>query len=80
MNQASKRHMAEVFQALNSLRIAVGDLEQIELARIEPLEGQQTVDSRQSLAQCFLNLHSAIADIEATLATIGEATGETGKL
>jgi hypothetical protein len=44
------------------------------------LEGQQTVDSRQSLAQCFVNLHSAIEDIETTLATIGEATGETGKL
>lgn len=80
MNQVSKRHMAEVFQALISLRIAVDDLEQIELALIEPLEGQQTVDSRQSLAQCFVNLHNAIEDIETTLATIGEATGETGKL
>ncbi|MDB6052417.1 MAG: hypothetical protein JWR17_5163 [Pseudomonas sp.] len=64
---------------LRSLRSSVQRLEQIELAEVTDLAGHQTVDTKQSLSQCFALLHTSITEMEETLSAIAEATGARGK-
>ncbi|RRV10320.1 hypothetical protein EGJ27_01470 [Pseudomonas sp. v388] len=69
-----------VWATLEQLRAGVQDLERWELDRVDRLRGHQTVDDREAIRQSFAKLAAAILEIEETLATIGEATGEIGKL
>ena len=80
MTKASERHIIGIAALLRSLSKAVDELEQIELAQVAQLQGEQTVDSRQSLSQCFSIFQNSIADMENALASMAEATGEIGKL
>ncbi|HXR01441.1 MAG TPA: hypothetical protein VN798_13715 [Pseudomonas sp.] len=80
MSKASERHIIGIASQLRTLRKAVEELEQIELAQVSTLKGQQTVDSRQSLSQCFAELQTSIVSMEDTLATVAEATGDIAKL
>lgn len=80
MSKATERHIIGIAAMLRTLRKAVEELERLELNQVEPLKGQQTVDSRQSLSQCFGSLQDSIVAMESLLATVAEATGESGKL
>jgi hypothetical protein len=80
MSEIRNRQMKRVAAMLRSLREAVGELERVELAQVGQLEGHQTVDSEQSLCECFSNLNGSITEMETALATLAEATGETGNL
>lgn len=80
MSKATERHIIGIAAMLRTLRKAVEELERLELSQVEPLKGQQTVDSRQSLSQCFGSLQDSIVAMESLLATVAEATGESGKL
>ncbi|SEI53961.1 hypothetical protein [Pseudomonas sp. NFR16] len=80
MTNASERHIIAIASMLRTLRKAVEELEQLELHQVEPLRGNQTVDSKQSLTQCFSSLQASIEEIEDLLATVAEATGDIGKL
>ncbi|WP_110951267.1 hypothetical protein [Pseudomonas bohemica] len=80
MTRASERHIIGIAAMLRALRKAVDELEQLELTQVEPLKGHQTVDSKQSLSQCFSSLQTSIEEMENLLATVAEATGEVGKL
>ncbi|WP_296261312.1 MULTISPECIES: hypothetical protein [unclassified Pseudomonas] len=80
MTKACERHIIGIAAMLRSLRKAVDELEQLELKQVEPLRGEQTVDSTQSLSQCFSSLQTSILEMEDLLATIAEATGEIDKL
>ncbi|RJX78998.1 hypothetical protein [Pseudomonas sp. LS-2] len=80
MTKASERHIIALAAMLHSLRKAVDKLESIELAQVQHLQGEQTVDHQQSLSQCFTNLQRSISDMENTLVTLAEATGEISKL
>nr|WP_165441387.1 hypothetical protein [Pseudomonas syringae] len=76
----SQQQFRLVWKTLQTLRAEVRNLQLSELERVERLRGQQTVETREAIQQSFVGLEQAIDDIEATLATIGEATGEIGKL
>lgn len=80
MNESSKKRFDAVWATLQELRDGVRDLQDCELERVERLRGHQTVDDREAVRQSFAKLEIAIVEIEETLATIGEATGEIGKL
>ena len=76
----SQEQFKAVWATLEQLRCGVRDLERSELERLERLRGHQTVDDREAIGQSFAKLGLALREIEETLATIGEATGEIGKL
>jgi hypothetical protein len=76
MPTASQHRITEVTDILRSLRNAVNGLEQLELAQVGNLRGEQTVDSKQSLSQCFTEFQRCITDMEDALASIAEATGD----
>ncbi|KAA8711309.1 hypothetical protein [Pseudomonas cannabina] len=80
MGHSSQQQYRLVWTALQTLREEVRNLQLSELERDESLRGRQTVDDREAIQQSFVGLDQALDDIEATLATIGEATGEIGKL
>ncbi|SDW70845.1 hypothetical protein SAMN05444064_10658 [Pseudomonas syringae] len=80
MGHISLQQYRLVWTTLQTLREEVRNLQLSELERDESLRGRQTVDDREAIQQSFVGLDQALDDIEATLATIGEATGEIGKL
>ncbi|RMN28049.1 hypothetical protein ALQ64_04561 [Pseudomonas cannabina] len=80
VGHSSQQQYRLVWTALQTLREEVRNLQLSELERDESLRGRQTVDDREAIQQSFVGLDQALDDIEATLATIGEATGEIGKL
>ncbi|WP_017278237.1 hypothetical protein [Pseudomonas syringae] len=80
MSHSSQQQFRSVWATLQSLRKQVSDLLLSELERAESLRGHQTVDDREVIEQSFAALERAIDDMEVTLASIGEATGEIGKL
>lgn len=80
MTSANAVHITQIASLLRALREAVIELEQIELAHVKHLTGDQTVDSRQSLSQCFANFQDSITDMENGLASVAEATGEISEL
>jgi hypothetical protein len=80
INHSSKEQFDTVWATLEKLRGAIHQLERSELERLDRLRGHQTVDDRESIEQSFVKLDHAVLEIEETLATIGEATGEIGKL
>ncbi|KPC25510.1 Uncharacterized protein ABJ99_2606 [Pseudomonas syringae pv. cilantro] len=80
MGHSSQQQYRLVWTTLQTLREEVRNLQLSELERDESLRGRQTVDDREAIQQSFVGLDQALDDIEATLATIGEATGEIGKL
>ena len=80
MTSANAVHITQIASLLRSLRDAVNELEQIELAHVKHLAGDQTVDSQQSLSQCFANFQDSITDMENGLASVAEATGEVSEL
>ncbi|KPB77317.1 hypothetical protein ACKUFS_09930 [Pseudomonas cannabina] len=80
MGHSSQQQYRLVWTTLQTLREEVRNLQLSELERDESLRGRQTVDDREAIQQSFIGLDQALDDIEATLATIGEATGEIGKL
>lgn len=80
MSHSSQQQFRSVWATLHSLRKQVSDLQLSELERAESLRGHQTVDDREVIEQSFVALEQAIDDMEVTLASIGEATGEIGKL
>nr|WP_232915177.1 hypothetical protein [Pseudomonas viridiflava] len=69
-----------VWVTLERLRDDIRSLERSELERVSHLRGHQTVDDLEALQQSFVKLDHAVLDIEQTLASLGEATGEIGKL
>ena len=69
-----------VWVTLERLRDDIRGLERSELERVAHLRGHQTVDDLGALQQSFVKLDHAVLDIEQTLASLGEATGEIGKL
>jgi hypothetical protein len=79
MSDSQQRFQA-AWVTLGQLRSRIRDLERSELERVDRLRGHQTVDDREALGQSFARLETALLDIEETLATLGEATGEIGKL
>jgi len=80
MSKASELHIIGIAAMLRSLRKAVDELEQLERVQVKELQGEQTVDTQQSLSQCFANFQDSITDMEDALATMAEATGESAKL
>lgn len=80
MNERSRKRFDSVWATLQQLRIEVRDLQDCELERVERLRGHQTVDDQEAVRQSFAKLETAMLEFEETLATIGEATGEIGKL
>ncbi|MEQ4315670.1 hypothetical protein ABNM01_13485 [Pseudomonas syringae] len=76
----SQQQFHSVWTTLQNLREEVRQLQLSELERVEHLRGEQTVDNREAIQQSFVAIEQAFDDVEATLATIGEATGEIGKL
>ncbi|WP_440831102.1 hypothetical protein ACTABV_10360 [Pseudomonas fragariae (ex Marin et al. 2024)] len=80
MSHSSQQQFRSVWATLQVLRKEVADLQLSELERAESLRGHQTVDDREVIQQSFAALDQAIDDMEVTLASIGEATGEIGKL
>jgi hypothetical protein len=80
MNERSRKQFDAVWATLQELRTGVADLQACELERVDRLRGHQTVDDQEAVCQSFTKLEAAILEIEETLATIGEATGEIGKL
>jgi hypothetical protein len=80
MNHSSNEQFGTVWATLEKLRGEIRNLERSELERLDHLRGHQTVDDRESIQQSFIKLDQAVLEIEETLATIGEATGEIGKL
>nr|WP_238418327.1 hypothetical protein [Pseudomonas cannabina] len=80
VGHSSQQQYRLVWTTLQTLREEVRNLQLSELERDESLRGRQTVDDREAIQQSFIGLDQALDDIEATLATIGEATGEIGKL
>ncbi|KPZ04147.1 MULTISPECIES: hypothetical protein [Pseudomonas syringae group] len=80
MSHSSQQQFRSVWATLQSLRKQVADLQLSELERAESLRGHQTVDDREVIEQSFVALEQAIDDMEVTLASIGEAAGEIGKL
>lgn len=80
MDKSSHEQFQAVWTKLQSLRDSIRHLEHTELERVHRLRGSQTVDDMEAVQQSFAKLELAIADIEETLATLGEATGEIGKL
>ncbi|QVX15429.1 hypothetical protein DB356_12275 [Pseudomonas congelans] len=80
MSNSSQQQFRSVCATLQSLRKQVDDLQLSELERADSLRGHQTVDDREAIQQSFVALEQAIDDMEVTLASIGEATGEIGKL
>lgn len=79
MTSANAVHITQIASLLRSLRDAVNELEQIELAHVRHLTGDQTVDSQQSLSQCFANFQNSITDMENGLASMADATGEVSE-
>jgi hypothetical protein len=79
MTSANAVHITQIASLLRSLRDAVTELEQIELAHVKHLTGDQTVDSQQSISQCFANFQDSITDMENGLASMAEATGEVSE-
>ncbi|MDF2643537.1 MAG: hypothetical protein K0R45_2811 [Pseudomonas sp.] len=80
MNDRSKQQFDAVWATLQELRRGVRELQDCELERVDRLRGHQTVDDREAVDQSFNKLQAAMLEFEETLATIGEATGEIGKL
>lgn len=80
MDTSSHEQFETAWTKLQLLRGSIRDLEHAELERVHRLRGSQTVDDLEAVQQSFAKLELAILDIEETLATIGEATGEIGKL
>lgn len=80
MNDRSKQQFDAVWATLQMLRHGVRDLHDCELERVDRLRGHQTVDDREAVDQSFNKLQAIMLEFEETLATIGEATGEIGKL
>jgi len=80
VESSSHQLFNSVCTTLHTLRDGVEALERSELERVEQLRGHQTVDDREAVQQSFARLQQALFDIEETLATLGEATGEIGKL
>ena len=80
MSNTSEYQILDITAQLHSLRRAIQELERTELLGMVVLKGSQTVNSKQALSQCFSKLQDSITDIEETLATVAEATGQRGKL
>lgn len=80
MSKERQEKMAQVAALLQMLRKEISTLARLETAQVTELSGHQTVDDRQSLTQCFLNLEASLNDIEDTLATLVEATERGIKL
>ncbi|MCF5706279.1 hypothetical protein GIV19_03130 [Pseudomonas syringae] len=80
MEHESHERFDAVWVTLERLRADLQHLERTELERVAHLRGHQTVDDLEALQQSFVRLDQAVLDIEQTLASLGEATGEIGKL
>ncbi|MFP3924110.1 hypothetical protein [Pseudomonas sp. W5-36] len=80
MSNATRNQMAVVLNQLDELRGSVNELFRLELAEVTELTGHQTVDDKQSIAQCFATLEASIVDMEQTLAMLAEATEQRGAL
>ncbi|MBD8596396.1 hypothetical protein QWI18_23210 [Pseudomonas sp. W2Oct36] len=78
MSNATRNQMAVVLNQLDELRGSVNELFRLELAEVTELTGHQTVDDKQSIAQCFATLEASIVDMEQTLAMLAEATEQRG--
>ncbi len=80
MSTRSQAQIAAIFDQLLALRESVDILQHVESDSVESLRGHQTVDAPESLDLVFQKLHEDIANMEETLATIAEATGDVPKL
>lgn len=80
MSKDSNGQIAEIFQQLRVLRESVADLEKVEEMEVDSLRGQQTVDVDGAVHLSFVKLQDQIAEMEETLATLAEATGEISRL
>lgn len=80
MSKDSKALVAGIFDQLRMLRETVTDLETVDEKEVVSLRGAQTADVDGAVHLSFMKLQDQIAEMEETLATIAEATGEIPKL
>lgn len=80
MSKDSKALVAGIFDQLRVMRETVTNLEAIEESEVNSLRGAQTTDVEGAVHLSFMKLQDQIAEMEETLATIAEATGEIPKL
>lgn len=80
MSKDSKTLVVAIFNQLRVLRETVTLLEAVDESEVDSLRGAQTVDVDGAVHLSFMKLQDQIAEMEETLATIAEATGEIPKL
>lgn len=80
MSNKRKTQVGAIYYQLRGLRESVNTLEKIEADEVESLRGRQTVDPDESVELAMSKLRDQIAEMEETLATIAEATGDIPKL
>ncbi|NWC76192.1 hypothetical protein HX823_19120 [Pseudomonas sp. P7759] len=80
MSKDSKTLLVGIFEHLRVLRATVAELESVAEIEVDALRGSQTVDVDDSIHLSFMKLQDQIGEMEETLATIAEATGEIPKL
>ncbi|XSS62207.1 hypothetical protein ACP9OK_25735 [Pseudomonas sp. B11] len=80
MSKDSKTLLAGIFEHLRVLRATVAELESVAEIEVDALRGSQTVDVDDSIHLSFMKLQDQIGEMEETIATIAEATGEIPKL
>lgn len=80
MRQSRKSQVGGIYEQLRHLRSSVNTLEKIETDEVDELRGHQTVDADEAMHLAMAKLRDQIAEMEETLATISEATGDIPKL
>lgn len=80
MSKDSKTLLVGIFEHLRVLRATVAEFESVVEIEVDALRGSQTVDVDDSIHLSFMKLQDQIGEMEETLATIAEATGEIPKL
>lgn len=80
MSKDSKTLLVGIFEHLRVLRATVAELESVVEIEVDALRGSQTVDVDDSIHLSFMKLQDQIGEMEETIATIAETTGEIPKL
>lgn len=80
MSNRRKTQLSAIYLQLRGLRESVNTLEKIETDEVDSLRGHQTVDPDESVELAMSKLRDQIAEMEETLATLAEATGDIPKL
>lgn len=80
MSDKRKTQVGAIYIQLRGLRESVNALEKIEADEVETLRGHQTVDPDEAVELAMSKLRDQVAEMEETLATLAEATGDIPKL